>query len=60
MSHDLRAPLVALLLQAQLLERSLEPDDPKRRRTSIVIAMVNEVATLIDQLVEAGRLESAS
>ena len=58
MSHDLRAPLVALLMQAQLLERSLQPDDPKRRRTSIVIAMANEVATLIDQLVEAGRLES--
>jgi signal transduction histidine kinase len=57
MSHDLRTPLVALLLQAQLLERSLEPDDPNRRRTSIVIAMANEVATVIDHLVEAGRLE---
>lgn len=58
MSHDLKAPLVALLLQAQLLERSLEPEDPKRRRTSIVIGMAQEVATLVDQLVEAGRLES--
>ncbi|MBI5511053.1 MAG: HAMP domain-containing histidine kinase [Deltaproteobacteria bacterium] len=58
MSHDLRTPLVALLLQAQLLERSLDHRDPNQRRAATIIAMTHEFTAIIDRLVETARLEA--
>ena len=57
-SHDLRTPLVALLLQAQILERSLDDRDPNRARTAAIIAMTREFTATIDRLVTTARLEA--
>ena len=57
-SHDLRTPLVALLLQAQILERSLDGGDPNRQRVSAIIAMTREFSAAIDRLVTTARLEA--
>jgi K+-sensing histidine kinase KdpD len=57
-SHDLRTPLVALLLQAQILERSLDHRDPNRRRATTITAMAHEFTAAIDRLVTTARLEA--
>jgi signal transduction histidine kinase len=57
-SHDLRTPLVAILLQSLILERSLDDRDPNKPRVATIIAMTREFTTLIDRLVETARLEA--
>jgi len=57
-SHDLRNPLVALLLQAQMLERSLDDKDPRKKRVTTIIDMTRELSTLIGQLADRARTES--
>jgi signal transduction histidine kinase len=57
-SHDLRTPLVALVLQAQILERSLEDRDPNRQRAATLVAMTREFTSAIDRLVMTARLEA--
>jgi signal transduction histidine kinase len=57
-SHDLRTPLVAILLQAQILERSLDDTDPNKRRASSIVAMTREFTAAIERLVQTARLEA--
>jgi signal transduction histidine kinase len=57
-SHDLRTPLSALLLQAQMLQRSLQPGDRNARRVDTIVANGQRLATMIRDLVEMVRLES--
>ena len=57
-SHDLRTPLSALLLQAQMLQRSLQPGDRHAKRVAAIIANGQRLATMIRDLVEVVRLES--
>ncbi|HJX63300.1 MAG TPA: ATP-binding protein [Polyangia bacterium] len=57
-SHDLRTPLSALLLQAQMLQRSLQPRDGHGKRVATIIANGQRLATMIRDLVEVVRLES--
>lgn len=57
-SHDLRTPLSALLLQAQMLQRSLDPKDGNLKRLDIIITNAQRLATMIRDLVEMVRLES--
>jgi signal transduction histidine kinase len=57
-SHDLRTPLVALTLQAQILERSLGDSDPNRQRVATIIALTREFTALLGRIVETARLEA--
>jgi signal transduction histidine kinase len=59
-SHDLRTPLSVLLLHAQMLRRSLEPDDRNARRVDTIIANGQRLATMTQDLVEMIRLESGA
>jgi len=51
-SHDLRTPLSALLLQAQMLQRSLQPGDPHAKRVAAIIWQRPALATHDPDLVE--------
>jgi PAS domain S-box-containing protein len=55
-SHDLRTPLSVVLTQAQLLGRA--PDRDVVRRSASIRASAERIARMIDELVEAVRLES--
>jgi two-component system, OmpR family, phosphate regulon sensor histidine kinase PhoR len=58
MSHDLRTPLSALLLQAQMLQRSLTPEDHRHaKRVDTIIANGQRLDTMIRDLVDMARLE---
>lgn len=57
-SHDLRTPLSALLLQAQMLQRSLPPGDRNAKRVNTIVANGQRLAAMIRDLVEMVRLES--
>lgn len=57
-SHDLGTPLSALLLQAQMLHRSLGPGDPNAKRVATIIANGQRLANMIRDLVDSARLES--
>jgi signal transduction histidine kinase len=57
MSHDLRTPLSALLLQAQMLQRSLTPGDRNAKRVDTIIANGQRLDTMIRDLVDMARLE---
>jgi two-component system phosphate regulon sensor histidine kinase PhoR len=57
-SHDLGTPLSALLLQAQMLQRSLAPGDRHAKRVATIIANGQRLATMIRDLVDSARLES--
>jgi two-component system, OmpR family, phosphate regulon sensor histidine kinase PhoR len=57
-SHDLGTPLSALLLQTQMLQRSLTPGDPHVKRVATIIANGQRLATMIRDLVDSARLES--
>jgi two-component system phosphate regulon sensor histidine kinase PhoR len=57
-SHDLRTPLSALLLQAQMLQRALQPEDRHAKRVATIIANGERLATMIRDLVEVVRLEA--
>ena len=57
-SHDLRAPLSALQLQAQILQRGLDPADPSVRRVDSILVNSERITAMIRDLVEVARLES--
>jgi signal transduction histidine kinase len=57
-SHDLRTPLSVLLLQAQMLQRSLAPDDRNAKRVDTIISNGLRLDTMIRDLVEVVRLEN--
>ena len=57
-SHELRTPLSVLLLQAQMLQRSLAPGDRHAKRVATIIANGQLLATMIRDLVDSARLES--
>ena len=57
-SHDLGTPLSVLLLQAQMLQRSLAPGDRNAKRVATIIANGQRLATMIRDLVDSARLES--
>jgi signal transduction histidine kinase len=57
-SHDLRTPLSVLLLQAQMLQRSLAPDDRNAKRVDTIITNGLRLDTMIRDLVEVFRLEN--
>lgn len=57
-SHDLRTPLSTLLLQAQMLQRALQPEDRHAKRVAAIIANGQRLATMIRDLVEVVRLEN--
>jgi signal transduction histidine kinase len=57
-SHDLRTPLSALLLQAQMLQRSLTPGDRNAKRVDTIIANGQRLDTMIRDLVDMARLEN--
>jgi two-component system sensor histidine kinase KdpD len=57
-SHDLRTPLSVLLLQAQMLQRSLAPDDRNAKRVDTIISNGLRMDTMIRDLVEMVRLEN--
>ena len=58
LSHDLRTPLGPLLLQAQMLHRSLEPADPNRRRAEVIIESSQRISAMLQDLVELFSLEA--
>jgi signal transduction histidine kinase len=57
-AHDLRTPLSALLLHAQMLQRSLEPSDRNAKRVDTIIANGERLAIMTEDLVEMIRLEN--
>jgi PAS domain S-box-containing protein len=57
-SHDLRTPLSTLLLQAQMLQRALPPEDRHAKRVATIVANGQRLATMIRDLVEVVRLEN--
>jgi signal transduction histidine kinase len=57
-SHDLRTPLSVLLLQAQMLQRSIAPDDRNAKRVDTIISNGLRLDTMIRDLVEVVRLEN--
>ncbi len=60
-SHDLRSPLTAIQGQAQLLLRRLEaagPADRARRSAQAIVASAQRMDGMIQDLVDAARLES--
>jgi len=57
-SHDLRTPLSVLLMQAQMLQRSVPPGDRNAKRVDTIIANGQRLATMIRDLVEMARLEN--
>jgi signal transduction histidine kinase len=54
----LRTPLVAIALQAQVLERTLDAGDSNRQRASAIVALTTEFTAVIDRLVTTARLEA--
>jgi signal transduction histidine kinase len=57
-SHDVRTPLTALLLQAQTLERSLDPNDRRGRSVRTIVTNAKRIAAMINDLVDMVRFES--
>ncbi len=57
-SHDLRTPLGTLLLQAQLVERALDTQDPNIRRVKAILKSAQTIRVMIQDLVDMARLES--
>jgi signal transduction histidine kinase len=57
-SHDLRTPLSVLLLQAQMLQRTLAPEDRNAKRVDTIIANGLRLDNMIRDLVEMVRLEN--
>jgi signal transduction histidine kinase len=49
-AHGIRTPLSSLLLQAHMLERTLDPDDPGRRRVEVILANAQRIATMLEDL----------
>ena len=61
-SHDLRGPLSSILFGAMLLKRSLEngPLTDDARTADRIVANANRMASMIEELLEAARLEAYS
>jgi signal transduction histidine kinase len=59
-SHDLRNPLTAVQLNAQLIERAAIRDgrEPDQRWASLIVAAVRRLDSILQQLAEAERLRS--
>jgi len=57
-SHDLRTPLSVLLMQAQMLQRSLPPTDRNAKRVDTIISNGQRLANMIRDLVDMVRLEN--
>ena len=59
-AHEIRSPLSALALQAELLGRSLGEDERARSRLEAVRARIARIVRLLDNLLETSRLESGT
>ncbi|MEJ8857992.1 hybrid sensor histidine kinase/response regulator [Variovorax robiniae] len=62
-NHDLRQPVMAIGLQAEVLRQQLESDTPKHVVTQTVIALSQAqqaLEGLTNQLLEIGRIEAAA
>ena len=61
-SHDLRGPLSSILFGAMLLKRSLEngASAEDARTADRIVANANRMASMIEELLEAARLEAYS
>jgi signal transduction histidine kinase len=57
-SHDLRAPLTAIVGQAQLLGGRLEAGSWAAQRAEAVLRAARRMSTMIDDLLEAARLQA--
>lgn len=60
-AHELRTPLAALVAAASLLNDQVgDLPDPARRPAELLIADVNRLRTLVDELMEISRLDAGS
>jgi two-component system NtrC family sensor kinase len=57
-SHDLRSPLTAILGYAELIERAGEINELQKEFINRVQASVQNITTLVDDLLNLGRIES--
>ncbi len=57
-SHDLRAPLAALVGQAQLLRARADPDGFISRRVDAILRSASRMSTTIEDLLDSARKES--
>lgn len=60
LSHDMRTPLSSLLLQAHMLQRTLAPDDPSRRRVEMILTNAQRVASMVGDLADIGLVENSA
>ena len=57
-SHDLRAPLTAVLGQAQLVERIADLPEAARRAANAIVVSARRMNVLIQDLVDSARIQS--
>ncbi len=57
-AHEIRSPLSALALQAELLGKSLGEDERARGRIEAVRARIAQIVRILDNLLETSRLAS--
>jgi nitrogen-specific signal transduction histidine kinase len=55
LSHELRSPLSTLLMQAQMLQRSVPETDPGRRRVDMIVAKAQRIEQTLRELVDGAR-----
>ncbi len=59
-SHDLRIPLQVLLLEGETLARAAAPGTGEQRRARSILAAARQMASMIQDLVDAVHLESGA
>jgi len=59
-AHDLSTPLGCLMLQAEMLRRSLTPGDTNRRRVDAIISGGHQLIAITKRLGELSRLEAGN
>jgi signal transduction histidine kinase len=57
-AHDLKNPLSAIALNAQVLDQSVPPGDPARERSQAIVQLTENMDALIQDLLDVSRIEA--